>query len=290
MKPDIKKVSRKCDDTDDEISFRDVNGDIDHEDGKSKIKRKSNTEKFLEDNANYFQLEVLNTKTRSHKVNEKDVDSDDDSKDGFHTSFLDFLKSKGVSKESGRTRHKSEETESDRERSRSQNGRSKNSFKRYGRSRSSGRSLNGRERSLSRGRSRKKSITDVNGSEVFISESDSECSVRLPRLDVVKSRIRSASPSDCSDTSVQSQRHTRSKSSVRDASPAGSDVDISTKIKNRRSKSKGRSSKSSVRESTPIELNRPRRSSLKMMTMTILTIRTKEVPPRIVVVIKDEDL
>merc|ERR1719342_940091 len=262
MKPDIKKVSRKCDDTDDEISFRDVNGDIDHEDGKSKIKRKSNTEKFLEDNANYFQLEVLNTKTRSHKVNEKDVDSDDDSKDGFHTSFLDFLKSKGVSKESGRTRHKSEETESDRERSRSQNGRSKNSFKRYGRSRSSGRSLNGRERSLSRGRSRKKSITDVDGSEVFISESDSECSVRLPRLDVVKSRInRSASPSDCSDTSVQSQRHTRSKSSVRDASPAGSDVDISTKIKNRRSKSKGRSSKSSVRESTPIELNRPRRSS-----------------------------
>ena len=153
---------------------------------------------------------MLNTKTRSHKVNEKDVDSDDDSKDGFHTSFLDFLKSKGVSKESGRTRHKSEETESDRERSRSQNGRSKNSFKRYGRSRSSGRSLNGRERSLSRGRSRKKSITDVDGSEVFISESDSECSVRLPRLDVVKSRInRSASPSDCSDTSVQSQRHTR---------------------------------------------------------------------------------
>jgi len=262
MKPDIKKVSRKsCDDTDDEISFRNVNGDIDDDEGKSKIKRKSNTEKFLEDNANYFQLEVLNTKTRSHKVNDKDVDSDDDSKDGFHTSFLDFLKSKGVSKESGRTRHKSEETESDRERSQNGRSRSKNSFKRYGRSRSSGRSLNGRERSLSRGRSRKKSITDVNGSEVFISESDSECSVRLPRLDVVKSRIRSASPSDCSDTSVQSQRHTRSKSSVRDASPTGSDVDISTKIKNRRSKSKGRSSKSSVRESTPIELNRPRRSS-----------------------------
>merc|ERR1719228_319483 len=74
MKPDIKKVSRKCDDTDDEISFRDVNGDIDHEDGKSKIKRKSNTEKFLEDNANYFQLEVLNTKTRSNKlVNETEA-------------------------------------------------------------------------------------------------------------------------------------------------------------------------------------------------------------------------
>merc|ERR1719348_2787526 len=102
MKPDIKKVSRKCDDTDDEISFRDVNGDIDHEDGKSKIKRKSNTEKFLEDNANYFQLEVINSKTRSHKHDVKDVESDDEqSKDGFHTSFLDFLKSKGVSKDSG---------------------------------------------------------------------------------------------------------------------------------------------------------------------------------------------
>ena len=240
MRPDLKNKHnsrRSCDtDTDDEISFRDVqingeNGETD--DSKSKSKRKSNTEKFLEDNANYFHLEVLDSKTRSHRNNEKDFDSEDDSKDQFHSSFLDFLKSKGVSKESGRSRHKSEETESDRERS--QNGRARSRFKRYGRSRSSGRSHNGRERSLSRGRTRKKSITDADGSEVFISESDSECSVRLPRLDIVKSRVRSASPSECSDTSVKSQRNTRSKSSARDASPAGSDVDITTKVnKNKR--------------------------------------------------------
>ena len=270
MRPEPKKSQntsrrRSCEDeTDDEISFRDIkiNGD-DSDEGKTKIKRKSNTEKFLEDNANYFQLEVINSKTRSHKHDVKDVESDDEqSKDGFHTSFLDFLKSKGVSKDSGsRSRHKSAETDNDRERS--HNGRSRTSFKRYGRSRSSGRSLNGRERSLSRGRARKKSITDVDGSEVFISESDSECSVRLPRLDIVKSRIRSASPSECSDSSVpdKSSRNTRSKSSARDVSPAGSDVDISSKVRNRRSKSKGRTSKSSVRESTPVELNRPRRRS-----------------------------
>ena len=270
MRPEPKKSQntsrrRSCEDeTDDEISFRDIkiNGD-DSDEGKSKIKRKSNTEKFLEDNANYFQLEVINSKTRSHKHEAKDIESDDDqSKDGFHTSFLDFLKSKGVSKDSGsRSRHKSAETDNDRERS--HNGRSRTSFKRYGRSRSSGRSLNGRERSLSRGRARKKSITDVDGSEVFISESDSECTVRLPRLDIVKSRIRSASPSECSDSSVpdKSSRNTRSKSSARDVSPSDSDVDISSKVRNRRSKSKGRTSKSSVRESTPIELNRPKRRS-----------------------------
>ena len=264
MKPDSKKVngSRKCDDTDDEISFRDIKvKDGDHEDTKTKYKRKSNTEKFLEDNANYFQLEVLNSKTRSHKENDKEVDSDSESKDGFHTSFLDFLKSKGVSKESGRSRHKSADSETSRDKN--ENGRSRTSFKRYGRSRSSGRSLNGRERSLSRGRLRTKSITDADGSEVFISESESECSVRLPRLDLVKSRLRSASPSGASDSSVKSgRRNTRSKSTARDVSPTVSDVDISNRVRGRRSKSKSRTSRSSVRESTPVtELSRPRRRS-----------------------------
>ena len=273
MKPDSKKVHnsrrRISEDTDDEISFRDiaVNGH-DSDDVKGKNKRKSNTEKFLEDNANYFQLEVLNSKTRSHKTNDGDIDSEDDeSKEGFHTSFLDFLKAKGVSKDSGRSRHKSAETDNSRVRRDNGRSRSRSSFKRYGRSRSSGRSLNGRERSLSRSRSRKKSITDADGSEVFISESDSECSVRLPRLDLVKSRVRSASPSGCSDTSTKSySRNTRSKSTARDGSPAGSDVDSSSKVRNKRSKSRGRPGrppKSSVRESTPVELNRPRRRSRK---------------------------
>ena len=259
MKPEqAKKVSKsrsKCDDTDDEISFRDikVNGE-DDDDSKTKIKRKSNTEKFLEDNANYFQLEVLNSKTRSSKSNGKDDDSDgeddEESKDGFHTSFLDFLKSKGVSKESGRSRHKSADNDEDSERSRI--GRSRSSFKRYGRSRSSGRSLNGR--SHSRERRRKKSLTEAaDGSEVFISESDSECSIKLPRLDLIKSRLRSASPSECSDSSLKS-RNTRSK---REASPAGSDVDVSNKIKgSSKQKTKTRVSRSSARESTP-DLSRP---------------------------------
>ena len=58
--------------------------------GKSKGKRKSSAEKFLEDNVNYFQLEVLPCKTRSTKP----VNGDDTV--GYHNSFLDFLKSKGV--------------------------------------------------------------------------------------------------------------------------------------------------------------------------------------------------
>ena len=263
MKPDSRKVNTgKCDDTDDEISFRDVstNGE-EAEEVKTKLKRKSNTEKFLEDNANYFQLEVLNSKTRSHRQT-KSPDSDDEASSKFQSSFFDFLKSKGVSKESGRSRHKSAESEAERDKSSgSRTGRSKSSFSRYGRSRSSGRNLNGRERSLSRSRRRKRSLTDLDGSEVFASESDSECSVRLPRLDVVKSRVRSASPSECSDISVKSGRNTRSKSSARDLSPSGSDVDITARVRNRRSKSRTRASRSSVRESTPIELSKHRRRS-----------------------------
>ena len=270
MKPDSRKGanSGKCDDTDDEISFRDhsANGG-EAEEVKTKLKRKSNTEKFLEDNANYFQLEVLNSKTRSHRLTNKNADSEDEasSKEGFQNSFFDFLKSKGVSQESGRSRHKSAESEADREKSSgSRSGRSKSSFSRYGRSRSSGR--NGRERrersvSGSRSRRRKRSLTDLDGSEVFISESDSECSVRLPRLDVIKSRVGSASPSESSDISAQSGRNTRSKSSARDVSPTGSDVDINARVTSRRSKSRTRTSRSSVRESTPVELSSKRRRS-----------------------------
>ena len=267
MKPQPKKVnkSRLCDDTDDEISFRDVkvNGD-EAEDGKAKNKRKSNTQKFLEDNANYFQLEVLNSKTRSNKTNDKGEDSDEDSKDGFHTSFLDFLKSKGVAKESGRSRHKS--ADDDKERSR--NGRSRSSFKRYGRSRSSGRSLNGRSHSGER-RRRKKSLSELGGHEVFASESDSESSVRLPRLDLLKSRLRSASPSECSDSSVKSARHKSSKSSNRDASPSDSVADITRQLKNGKHRPKStRVSRSSARESTP-DHSRPRRSGRREVSPAV---------------------
>ena len=274
MKPDSRKLanSGKCDDTDDEISFRDIstNGE-EAEEVKKKLKRKSNTEKFLEDNANYFQLEVLNSKTRSHRLTDKNPDSEDEasSKHEFQSSFFDFLKSKGVSKESGRSRHKSAESEAEREKSSgSRTGRSKSSFSRYGRSRSSGRNLNGRERSISGTRRRKRSLTDLDGSEVFVSESDSECSVRLPRLDVIKSRVRSASPSECSDISVKSQRNTRSKSSARDGSPTGSDIDITSRVRSRRSKSRTRASRSSVRESTPIELTKHRRRSRRDLSPT----------------------
>jgi len=89
-------------DGDDEISFNmdsaavleNGHGHEEYDGGgvlaKSKGKRKSSAEKFLEDNVNYFQLEVLPSKTRSTKL----VNGDDTV--GYHNSFLDFLKSKGV--------------------------------------------------------------------------------------------------------------------------------------------------------------------------------------------------
>ena len=89
-------------DGDDEISFNmdsavviENGHDVDEADSegptaKTKGKRKSSAEKFLEDNVNYFQLEVLPSKTRSTKpVNGNDTL-------GYHNSFLDFLKSKEV--------------------------------------------------------------------------------------------------------------------------------------------------------------------------------------------------
>jgi len=208
--------SHICDETDDdEISFRDIalNGDS-PEDGKKQSKRKSNAERFLEDNANYFQLEVLSSKTRSSKsVNDGDEDDseDEEGKGGFHNSFLDFLKSKGVEKEStGRSRHKSAESEiGERASSRAAHGRSRSSHSRFGRSRSSARSVNGRERSPSRGRIKNKALIGVDGSEVFVSESESECSVRLTRIELGRGKTRAArseSPSESSETSVRSRR------------------------------------------------------------------------------------
>jgi len=107
MKPVVKL---EAEDDDEEVSFRYNNGDS--EGSRSKPKRKTSAEKFLEDNVNYFQLEVLPSKTRSNKRIADNGDSGDDeaSKEGFHNSFLDFLKSKDVEKEesNGRCRHKSE--------------------------------------------------------------------------------------------------------------------------------------------------------------------------------------
>ena len=100
-------------DDDDEVSFHpdaveafnDVkdepiaNGDDINTSKNISPKRKSMSEKFLEDNANYFQLDVLPTRTRSSRYPE-DVSDEDVSTSkavaGFHNSFLDFLKSKGV--------------------------------------------------------------------------------------------------------------------------------------------------------------------------------------------------
>ena len=150
MKPVVKLEAED----DDEVSFRYNNGDS--ESSRRKPKRKTSAEKFLEDNVNYFQLEVLPSKTRSNKrlVDNGDSGDDEASKEGFHDSFLNFLKSKGVEKEesNGRSRHKSE---GEREgRSRTVAGRSRSSHSPYHRSRSSHRAVNGR--SKSRGRSKSK--------------------------------------------------------------------------------------------------------------------------------------
>merc|ERR1719228_1277539 len=206
--------SPTCDETDDEISFRDIkfNGDS-PEDGKNKVKRKSNAERFLEDNANYFQLEVLSSKTRSNKLVTEDLHSDSEEeeggKGGFHTSFFDFLKSKGVEKDStGRSRHKSAESDLGDRNSRALHGRSRSSHSRYRRSRSSGRPLSGRDRSLSKGRIKNRS-SDVDCNDLLVSESESDCSVRLPRLElgrVITRNTRSESPSESSEISFKSRR------------------------------------------------------------------------------------
>jgi len=229
-----------CDETDDEISFRNINLNSDAIDGKSKSKRKTNAERFLEDNANYFQLEVLNSKTRSNKVvsggNESDSDAED-AKGGFPTSFLDFLKSKGVEKESpGRSRHRSAESEVSDRSSRTTHGRSRSSHSRYGRSRSSARSLNGRDRSPSGDRSR--TFSELEGSEVFMSDCESENSVRdsqkaegwiseregPTRSQRAKSKNRDRKCTE-DDGEVQSTRLRASKSLARDISPSGSSAE-----------------------------------------------------------------
>jgi len=246
IKSKKRKDRKKSDDTDEEVSFRDVktNGETSDE-LKSKSKRKSNAEKFLEDNANYFQLEVLNSKTRSNKlVNETEVNDSEEEKSeegGFHSSFLDFLKAKGVSKENGvgRVRHKSEESE--RSTSRGQAGRSRSSHSRYGRSRSSG-----RERTRSRSRPGRTAL-GPDGSEVFVSESESsECSVRLPRLALTRPG-RSDSPSEDSDSH---QRGRRTRSAARDDSP---DRESSGR------KPRGRQRRSSPANSEPGGTSRRRR-------------------------------
>jgi len=265
-----------CDETDDEISFRDIkfNGDT-PEDGKNKPKRKSNAERFLEDNANYFQLEVLNSKTRSNKVVSEcpDGDSDDGGgKGGFHTSFLDFLKSKGVEKEaSGRSRHKSADSDvGERASSRTAHGRSRSSHSRFGRSKSSTR----RERSKSGGRPML--LSGVEGGTVFLSESESDCSVRLSRLEVRARNInRSLSP----DSSETSARGRRGRSGGRDLA-SGSETEVL--LKPRRGKSAGRDSdgtpvsskgKSPTREVSPSgseqELSCRRSSRVKSLDVSL---------------------
>jgi len=256
-----------CDETDDEISFRDIkfNGDT-PEDGKNKPKRKSNAERFLEDNANYFQLEVLNSKTRSSKVVSESADGDSDDgggKGGFHTSFLDFLKSKGVEKEaSGRSRHKSADSDvGERASSRTAHGRSRSSHSRFGRSKSSSR----RERSKSGGR-----LCGVEGGTVFLSESESDCSVRLSRLEVRARNInRSLSP----DSSETSGRGRRGRSGGRDAS--GSETEVLSQPRRGKSDTTSGSSKgkSPVREVSPSgseqELSCRRSSRVKSLDVSL---------------------
>jgi len=207
MKPVVKLEAED----DDEVSFRYNNGDS--ESSRGKPKRKTSAEKFLEDNVNYFQLEVLPSKTRSNKrlVDNGDSGDDEASKEGFHDSFLNFLKSKGVEKEesNGRSRHKSE---GEREgRSRTVAGRSRSSHSPYHRSRSSHRAVNGR--SKSRGRS--KSKAKLGGGE--------DCE---------------QSASESSDTEGKTKRPRRGHNNKqRETSPSGSDADsVSSRPTSRRSR------------------------------------------------------
>jgi len=116
-----KMSSDQPDEDDDEVTFNPetvsafaengaglANG-TDDSGAKPKNKRKSSAEKFLEDNASYFQLEVLPAKTRSSKVFECNGEPEPDTSElaqpsvpaskvdepaDYHNSFLDFLKSK----------------------------------------------------------------------------------------------------------------------------------------------------------------------------------------------------
>ena len=63
----------------DSIAIKEENGN----DQPVKKKRKSSAEKFLEDNSEYYGIQVLPGKLRSN--------------DSFHNSFLDFLSNKPVS-------------------------------------------------------------------------------------------------------------------------------------------------------------------------------------------------
>ena len=203
MKPVVKL---EAEDDDEEVSFRYNNGDS--EGSRSKPKRKTSAEKFLEDNVNYFQLEVLPSKTRSNKRIADNGDSGDDeaSKEGFHNSFLDFLKSKDVEKEesNGRCRHKSE---GEREgRSRTVAGRSRSSHSPYHRSRSSNRAVNGRSKSRGRSKSKAKS----KGAEESASESsDTEGKVKRLTRRGHHNRGRETSPSGSDADSVTSRPTSR---------------------------------------------------------------------------------
>ena len=154
------------------------------------------------------QLEVPPSKTRSNKRIADNGDSGDDeaSKEGFHNSFLDFLKSKDVEKEesNGRCRHKSE---GEREgRSRTVAGRSRSSHSPYHRSRSSNRAVNGRSKSRGRSKSKAKS----KGAEESASESsDTEGKVKRLTRRGHHNRGRETSPSGSDADSVTSRPTSR---------------------------------------------------------------------------------
>lgn len=219
--PVMKPVKLEAED-DDEVSFRQTacNGDSGEASG-PKPKRKTSAEKFLEDNVNYFQLEVLSSKTRSNKrISDKGETSEDDeeSKEGFHNSFLDFLKSKGVEKEQGggRSRHKSAGSEQGREgRSRTLAGRSRSSHSPYQRSRSSNRQTNGRSKSRGRSKSQAKP-------EESASESESEAKAHRPRRGT---KPRAASPSGSEADSVSSRPTSRRSRRGRAAESEGGSSD-----------------------------------------------------------------
>jgi len=182
-----RKTATESADDDDEVSFNPEtvnniveNGSISNCDDangtcKPKAKRKSSAEKFLEDNASYFQLEVLSSKTRSSKNYEHadDEEEKDDQKteEGFHNSFLDFLKSKGVE---GNDAADDDNDDEPRARSRHKSGPTSGAFRKS------------RQRTSS-----------CNQSPAL--ESDSEDSFKPPRSrsqvgrSKIKSRIRSAS-------------------------------------------------------------------------------------------------
>lgn len=203
---------------------------------KSKGKRKSSAEKFLEDNVNYFQLEVLPCKTRSTKPLNGDATA------GYHNSFLDFLKSKGV-EGSGEDGDGDEGTNRARSRNRHKSG-------------PVGGGLSGQESSTSRD-SRPRASSFHHQSPP---RSDSEDSFKRRR----RSPPRSRSPFSTGANNIRSRSRARARQV--DASPSGSEAEsaVSKKHKTPRKRAVRASDSSDDESETEKKSTRSRRSRVDL--------------------------